>query len=117
MQIVSIDQHRGGIGVYAVIETGGKQYKVQEGRFVDVEKMPLIVGETIELDRVLLVSDGEQVQVGQPTVEGAKVLATVDRQDKQRKVVIFKYHPRKRYRLKKGHRQPFTRLRIDKIVV
>jgi len=75
------------------------------------------VGEKLELDRVLLVSDGDQVQVGQPTVEGAKVLATVNRQDKHRKVVIYKYRPRKRYRLKKGHRQPFTRLHIDRIVV
>ena len=103
--------------MYAVIEAGGRQYKVQEGQFVDVEKLPLAVGETVELEQVLLVSDGEQVRVGQPIVEGAKVLATVDRQDKHRKVVIFKYRPSKRYRLKKGHRQPFTRLRIDKIVV
>jgi large subunit ribosomal protein L21 len=103
--------------VYAVIETGGRQYKVQEGNFVDVEKLSLAKGEKVELNRVLLVADGEQVQVGRPTVEGAKVLATVAQQDKHRKVVIFKYHPRKRYRLKKGHRQPFTRLHIDKIVV
>ena len=103
--------------MYAVIETGGKQYKVQEGQFVDVEKLPLAVGETVELDQVLLVSDGEKVQVGRPIVAGVKVLATVERQDKRRKVLIFKYHPRKRYRLKKGHRQLFTRLRIDKIVV
>ena len=103
--------------MYVVIETGGKQYKVQEGQVVDVEKLPQAVGETVELARVLLVADGEQVQVGQPTVEGAKVLATVARQGKRRKVIIFKYHPRKRYRRKKGHRQPFTRLRVDKIVV
>jgi len=103
--------------VYAVIETGGKQYKVQEGQFLDVEKLPQAVGETIELDRVLLVSDDEQVQVGRPFIEDAKVLATVARQDKHRKVIIFKYRPRKRYRRTKGHRQPFTRLRIDKIVV
>jgi large subunit ribosomal protein L21 len=115
--LVSAIQHRGGTGVYAVIETGGKQYKVQEGQFVDVEKLPQAVGETIELDRVLLVSDDEQVQVGQPFIEDAKVLATVARQDKHRKVIIFKYRPRKRYRRTKGHRQPFTRLHIDKIVV
>lgn len=103
--------------MYAVIETGGKQYKVQEGQLVDVEKLPQAVGQTLELDRVLLVSDGEQVRVGQPTVEGAKVLATVARHDRHRKVIVYKYHPRKRYRRKKGHRQSFTRLRIDKIVV
>lgn len=103
--------------MYAVIETGGKQYKVQEGQFLDVEKLPQAVGETIELDRVLLVSDDEQVQVGRPFIEDAKVLATVARQDKHRKVIIYKYRPRKRYRRTKGHRQPFTRLHIDKIVV
>jgi large subunit ribosomal protein L21 len=103
--------------VYAVVETGGKQYKVQEGQYINVEKLPQAAGETVELDRVLMVADDEKVKVGRPTLEGAKVLATVDRQDKHRKVVIYKYRPRKRYRLKKGHRQPFTRLHIDKIVV
>ena len=103
--------------MYAVIETGGKQYKIQQDLFVEVEKLPIGVGETVELDRVLLVADGDQVQVGQPFVKGAKVLATVVGQDKRRKVIIYKYHPRKRYRLKKGHRQPFTRLHIDKIIV
>lgn len=103
--------------MYAVIDTGGKQYKVQEGQFVDVEKIPQVVGEKVELDRVLLVADGKKVQIGQPTVKGAKVLATVAQQDKHRKVVIFKYRPRKRYRLKKGHRQSFTRLHVEKIVV
>jgi large subunit ribosomal protein L21 len=103
--------------VYAVVETGGKQYKVQEGQFINVEKLPQAVGETVELDQVLMVADGEKVKVGRPTVKDAKVLATVDCQDKHRKVVIYKYHPRKRYRLKKGHRQPFTRLHIDRIVV
>lgn len=103
--------------MYAVVETGGKQYKVQEGQFINVEKLPQAVGETVELDQVLMVADGEKVKVGRPTVKGAKVLATVDRQDKHRKVVVYKYRPRKRYRLKKGHRQPFTRLHIDQIVV
>ncbi len=103
--------------MYAVIETGGKQYRVQEGQLVDVEKLPRAVGETVELDRVLLVADGDKVQVGRPIVEGAKVLGTVAQQGKHRKVIIFKYRPRKRYRLKKGHRQLFTRLRIEKIVV
>ncbi len=103
--------------MYAVIETGGKQYKVQEDQFVDVEKLPLALGEAVELDRVLMVSDGEQVQVGQPLLEGAKVLATVAEQGRHRKVIIYKYRPRKRYRRKKGHRQSFTRLHIDKIVV
>jgi large subunit ribosomal protein L21 len=103
--------------VYAVIETGGKQYRVQKDQFIEVEKLPHAVGETIELDRVLLVAQEDRVKVGQPTIEGAKVLATVAQQDKHRKVITFKYQPRKRYRLKKGHRQFFTRLRIDEIVV
>lgn len=103
--------------MYAVIETGGRQFKVQEGQFIDVEKLSQAVGEKIELDRVLLVADGERVQVGRPTVEGAKVLVTVARQDKYRKIVIFKYRPKERYRRKKSHRQSFTRLRVDKIVV
>jgi large subunit ribosomal protein L21 len=96
---------------------GGKQYKVSAGDSVNVEKLPLEVGEKIELDRVLLVADGDEVRVGQPTVEGAKVLATVTDHAKSRKVIIFKYKPKIRYRRKKGHRQAYTRLMIDEIVV
>jgi len=103
--------------VFAVIETGGKQYKVSPGQTVQVEKLDLAPGTQVELDRVLLVADGDNMKVGQPTVEGAKVLATVLGHDKGRKVVIFKYRPRKRYRRKKGHRQWYTELRIDDIVV
>jgi len=102
--------------VYAVVEMGGKQYKVSAGDNVDVEKLPFEVGEKVELDRVLLVADGEEVRVGQPTVEGAKVLATVTDQAKGRKVIVFKYKPKERYRRKKGHRQAYTRLMIDEIV-
>ena len=91
--------------MYAVVEMGGKQYKVSAGDNVDVEKLPFQVGEKIELDRVLLMADGEEVRVGQPTVEGAKVLATVTDQAKDRKVIVFKYKPKERYRRKKGHRQ------------
>jgi len=103
--------------VYAVVETGGKQYKVGAGDTVDVEKLPFEVGEKIELDRVLLVADGNEVQVGQPTVEGAKVLATVTDHLKGPKIIVFKYKPKERYRRKKGHRQSYTRLTIDEIVV
>jgi len=103
--------------VYAVVETGGKQYKVSAGETVDVEKLPYEVGEKIELDRVLLVADGNEVQVGQPTVEGAKVLATVTDHLKGPKIIVFKYKPKERYRRKKGHRQSHTRLTIDEIVV
>jgi len=101
--------------VYAVIETGGKQYKVIEGQTIEVEKLPQEVGETVELDRVLLVVDDDKVVTGTPTVEGAKVSATVILQARRRKVIVFKYKTRERYRRKKGHRQAFTRLRIGEI--
>jgi large subunit ribosomal protein L21 len=102
--------------MYAVIKTGGKQYRVSPGDSIDVEKLPYEVGERIELDEVLLVANGSEAKIGQPLVEGVKVKATVTRQARGRKVVIFKYRPSKRYRRKKGHRQHFTRLRIDEIV-
>jgi large subunit ribosomal protein L21 len=102
--------------MYAVVKTGGKQYRVSPGDSIDVEKLPHDVGEQIELDQVLLVSNGSGAKIGQPLVEGAKVKATVTRQVRGRKVVIFKYRPSKRYRRKKGHRQHYTRLRIDEIV-
>jgi len=103
--------------VYAVVETGGKQYKVSVGETIDVERLPFEIGEKIELDRVLLVADGEEVRVGQPTVEGARVLATVTDHGKCRKVIIFKYMPKERYRRKKGHRQFHTQLKIEQIIV
>jgi large subunit ribosomal protein L21 len=102
--------------MYAVIRTGGKQYRVSPGDSVEVEKLPYEVGEQIELDQVLLVAGGSGTEIGRPIVEGAKVKATVTRQAKGRKVIIFKYRPSKRYRRKKGHRQHHTRLRIDDIV-
>jgi large subunit ribosomal protein L21 len=103
--------------MYAVVETGGKQYKVRAGETIEVEKLPLKVGQKVELDRVLLVSDENKVQVGNPTVEGAKVMATVADQGKGKKVIVFKYKPHNRYRRKAGHRQACTRLWIDKIIV
>ena len=103
--------------MYAVVETGGKQYKVSAGETIEVEKLPLKVGQKIELDRVLLINDENKVQVGNPTIEGAKVMATVASQGKGKKVIVFKYKPKNRYRRKAGHRQAYTRLRIDKIIV
>jgi len=103
--------------MYAIVETGGKQYRVQRGQIIDVERLPVEVGQQVELDKVLLVADDGEVTVGQPIVEGAKVRATVLRHDKARKIIVFKYKPKKRYRRKTGHRQHFTRLRIDEIVV
>lgn len=103
--------------MYAIVETGGKQYRVQVGQTIEVSKMPNPVGDKVKLDKVLLVSTDKGLKVGAPSVEGAKVEATVTLQDAYRKVIVFKYRPKNRYRRKTGHRQEFTRLRIDKIVV
>jgi large subunit ribosomal protein L21 len=100
----------------AVIETGGKQYKVAVGRSVNVEKLPAAVGERVELDRVLMVfDDAGEGQIGRPIVEGAKVIAKVTEQDLGPKEIIFRYRAKKRERVKKGHRQPYTRLLIEQI--
>ncbi len=101
--------------MYAIIETGGKQYKLEVGQEVEVELLEANVGETIELDHVLVVADGEQVQMGKPVLEAARVAATVMAHGRGRKVLFFRYNPKKRFRVKKGHRQGFTRLRIDAI--
>ena len=102
--------------MYAVVKTGGKQYRVSPGDSVEVEKLPYEVGQQIELDQVLLVANGAGAQIGQPLVDGAKVKATVTRQTKGRKVIVFKYRPSKRYRRKRGHRQNYIQLRIDEII-
>jgi large subunit ribosomal protein L21 len=102
--------------MYAVVKTGGKQYRVSPGDSVEVEKLPYEVGQQVELDQVLLVANGNGAKIGQPLVEGAKVKATVTRQVKGRKIIVFKYRSSKRYRRKQGHRQNYTRLRIDEIV-
>lgn len=101
--------------MYAVIATGGKQYKVGEGETVRVEKLAGAVGDDVLLDQVLLYSDGENIKVGRPTVEKAAVHAKIVEQGKARKVVVFKFKRRKRYRKKQGHRQQFTALKIDRI--
>jgi large subunit ribosomal protein L21 len=87
------------------------------GDTITVERLPAEVGQQLELAEVLLVADGEQIEIGQPTVGGAKILATVVAQEKGPKIRIFKYHPRKRYRRRAGHRQRYTRLRVEKIVM
>lgn len=102
--------------IYAIIETGGKQYKVNPGQTIDVERLSVAEGNTVELNRVLLIADGERVIVGTPTVDGAKVVATSQGEEKGKKVIVFKYKPKVRYRKKTGHRQLYTRLVIDKIV-
>jgi large subunit ribosomal protein L21 len=101
--------------MYAVVETGGKQYKVEPGGTVEVEKLPVEVGSTVELDRVLLVSGDDGVAVGQPLVAGAKVVAEVVEQGKGEKIIVFRYKRKVRYRRKTGHRQPLTRLLVKEI--
>jgi large subunit ribosomal protein L21 len=103
--------------VYAIVECGGRQYRAEEGHSFSVEKLPHEVGQQIELDKVLLIAKEGDVSVGQPTVSGAMVKATVVEQYKGRKIFVWKYKPKKRYRQRKGHRQRYTRLRIDEIVV
>ena len=102
--------------MYAIVECGGRQYRAEEGHTVSVEKLPLEVGEQITLDRVLLLAQEENVSVGQPTVAGAAVKATVIKQYKDKKIFVWKYKPKKRYRRRQGHRQQYTALRIDEIV-
>ena len=101
--------------MYAVVETGGKQYRATPGEFVEVERLPVEVGEQVTLDRVLMIADGERITVGQPVVDGAAVVATVVGQRRRRKVIWFHYVPKKRERKKRGHRQYYTRLRIETI--
>ncbi len=104
------------IEIYAVIETGGKQYKVTPGQTIDVEYLGVAEGGTVELDRVLLIADGDRISVGTPMVAGAKVVAISQGDGKGKKIIVFKYKPKVRYRKKTGHRQLYTRLVIDKIV-
>ena len=103
--------------MYAVVETGGKQYKVMVGQTVDVELLGVNEGDTVQFDRVLMVADEGDVRVGRPTVDGARVSATVLGQGRGPKLIAFKYRPKKRYRRKLGHRQGYTRLRVDEITV
>ena len=102
--------------MYAVISTGGKQYRVAEGQTVRVEKIPGDVGSSVSLDQVLMLSDGQAVKVGQPTVQGASVNGHIVEQGKAKKIIVFKYKRRKGYRKKHGHRQQYTALKIDKIL-
>ncbi|MDR5586154.1 MULTISPECIES: 50S ribosomal protein L21 [Clostridium] len=101
--------------MYAVLATGGKQYRVQEGDVIYVEKLNAEVDSTVELTEVLAVANDEGIKVGAPVVEGAKVTAKVLAQGKQKKVIVFKYKAKKDYRRKNGHRQPYTKLVIEKI--
>ena len=102
---------------YAIVEDGGKQYKAVEGGTIDVDHFAAEIGEQVDLERVLLYSDGEDVKVGKPLVEDVSVQAAVVEQVKGPKIVVFKYKPRRRYRVKSGHRQKYTRLQIEAILV
>ena len=101
--------------MYAVIETGGKQYKVAEGDVIFVEKLDVEEGAEVTFDKVLLAGEGSDVKVGAPTVDGASVKATVLKNGKAKKVVVFKMKRKKNYRRKKGHRQPFTKVQITAV--
>ena len=100
---------------YAIIETGGKQYKVTEGQTLDVELLHLPEGQSIELDRVLAVGDEGKLTVGNPYVEGSKVVADVQEEVKGKKLIVFKYKRKTRYQKKTGHRQHYTRIQVKSI--
>ena len=101
--------------MYAVIQTGGKQYRVSEGDILNVEKLAVEAGENVVFDKVLTVVNDGDVMIGKPVVEGAKVTAKVLAQGKEKKVLVFKYKAKSNYRRRQGHRQPFTKVTIEKI--
>ncbi|WP_257346306.1 50S ribosomal protein L21 [Pseudalkalibacillus decolorationis] len=100
--------------MYAIIEAGGKQYRVEEGQKLYIEKVNAEAGETVTFDRVLMVG-GDNVKVGSPIVDGATVTAKVEQNGRSKKIVVYKFKPKKNYRRKQGHRQPYTQVVIDKI--
>jgi large subunit ribosomal protein L21 len=102
--------------MYAVFATGGKQYRVQEGQTLRIEKIAGAPGDSIFFEQVLLYSDGDHLKIGQPTLEGVSVQGHILEQGKAKKILVFKYKRRKRYRRKQGHRQPYTAVKIDAIV-
>ncbi|ELK45711.1 50S ribosomal protein L21 [Halobacillus sp. ACCC02827] len=100
--------------MYAIIETGGKQVKVEKGQEIFVEKMDVEAGESVTFDKVLFVG-GDDTKVGAPYVDGASVTAKVEKQGRQKKITVFKYKPKKNYKRKQGHRQPYTKLIVEDI--
>ncbi len=102
---------------YAIVESGGKQYKAVEGATIDVDLLDMEVGQSVKFEEVLLVVEDENIQVGTPSVKGAQVSSTVVDHIKGKKVDTFKYSPKKRIRVKSGHRQRYTRLKIETIEV
>ena len=102
--------------MYAVVASGGKQYKVQKDAILRVEKIPGDIGAPVSFDKVLMFSDGENVNIGQPVLETVSVNGHIVNQDKAKKIIVFKYKRRKRYRKKQGHRQQYTAIKIDSIM-
>ncbi len=102
--------------MYAIVESGGRQYRAEAGNSFVTEKLPHEVGEQIELNTVLLLANGDEITIGQPTIEGATVKATIVEQFRGEKIFVWKYKPKKRYRRRRGHRQQYTRVRVDEIV-
>lgn len=103
--------------MYAIVDIAGKQFRVTENQVLEVPRLSAKEGEKVEFERVLLVAADDEIKVGQPVVEGAKVEASVINHDRAKKVIVFKKRRRENYKRKKGHRQPFTRIQVEKIVV
>lgn len=101
--------------MYAIIRTGGKQYRVTEGDVIWVEKLPYAEGDKVKFEEVLLVGGDGEIKTGTPVIDGASVDATVLKNGKAKKIIVFKYKPKKDYRRKQGHRQPYTKVQIEKI--
>lgn len=102
--------------MYAIMKTGGKQYRVEEGQIIKVEKLTAEVGSNVEFNEIMLLSSDDNIlTVGQPVVQGAKVIGKVIDHGKHKKIVVFKYKAKKRYRKKTGHRQPYTSVLVEKI--
>lgn len=101
--------------MYAIFKTGGKQYRVAEGDSITVEKLEAAEGDTVTFEEVLTVVNDADVKIGTPTVTGAKITAKVEKQDKAKKILIFKYKAKSNYRRRQGHRQPYTKIKIEKI--
>jgi len=102
--------------MYAIFETGGKQYKAEKGDIVHVEKLDADAGKTVSFD-VLVVADGDDVKIGTPYVKGAKVKAKIEEHGKDKKIVVYKFKPKRKYRKKQGHRQPYSRVKITSIAL
>ena len=103
--------------MYAIVDSGGKQYKVKEGEVLKVEKLAGKVGDSVSFDRILMVSEGDNVNIGTPLLEDVAVSGHIVEQGKAKKIIVFKYKRRKRYRRKRGHRQQFTAVKVDSIKI